>query len=180
MTRFKTDFLMHLENDFLCSCAEDQIKTCNPSQFTCTNGKCVPQSMVCDGNNDCWDNSDEAPELQCGEIALIYYHIMWGWYRTSFFFICFDFSSCVLTQSVQLSVWCVRCHVVDTSYPLPVSCRPTYLQFQPIYLSNLVPWSSALCVLKPCVWWRERLRKRSWWAPELPQPDLPYEWVCLF
>lgn len=27
--------------------------------------------MVCDGNNDCWDNSDEAAELQCGEIAYL-------------------------------------------------------------------------------------------------------------
>lgn len=31
--------------------------------------------MVCDGNNDCWDNSDEAPELECGEIVL-YFHIV--------------------------------------------------------------------------------------------------------
>lgn len=56
----------------VCSCAEDQIRTCGASQFTCTNGNCIPQSLVCDGNNDCWDTSDEAPELQCGETVEIY------------------------------------------------------------------------------------------------------------
>lgn len=53
---------------FLYVCAEDIVKTCSPSQFACTNGNCVSQSMVCDGNNDCGDNSDEVPELQCGMI----------------------------------------------------------------------------------------------------------------
>lgn len=28
--------------------------------------------MVCDGNNDCWDSSDEAVELQCGEIQCLF------------------------------------------------------------------------------------------------------------
>lgn len=121
---------MPIENDFLCSCAEDQIKTCNPSQFTCTNGNCIPQSMVCDGNNDCWDNSDEAPELQCGEIALSHLFITMCEGNTgnlvifcymleakinvhfSFFLNSYPMShlnfasllSCVLSQSLQLSV----------------------------------------------------------------------------
>jgi hypothetical protein len=32
--------------------------SCYP-QFTCDNGNCVPQYDVCDGYNDCGDNSDE-------------------------------------------------------------------------------------------------------------------------
>lgn len=120
---------MPLENDFLCSCAEDQIKTCNPSQFTCTNGNCIPQSMVCDGNNDCWDNSDEAPELQCGEIALSHcvlqcegntgnpvifcdlleakINLHFSFFLNSYPMSHLNFASllsCVLSQSLQLSV----------------------------------------------------------------------------
>jgi low density lipoprotein-related protein 2 len=39
------------------SCAE---KTCAYFQFTCeSSGHCIPQSWVCDGDNDCFDNTDE-------------------------------------------------------------------------------------------------------------------------
>ena len=31
--------------------------------FLCTNGKCLPNEMKCDGKNDCGDNSDE--DLGC-------------------------------------------------------------------------------------------------------------------
>lgn len=46
---------------------EDQVYTCNPQQFSCANGNCILEKWVCDGNNDCGDNSDEAQELQCGK-----------------------------------------------------------------------------------------------------------------
>lgn len=62
--------------------------------------------------------------------------------------------SCVLSQSLQLSVCSCKFfqyHIVYLSHPLFISCRPTYLQFQPVYLPNLAPWSSALCALKLCV-----------------------------
>ncbi|CAG9132321.1 unnamed protein product [Plutella xylostella] len=32
---------------------------CSIKQFTCANGKCIPLSWVCEGDNDCGDNSDE-------------------------------------------------------------------------------------------------------------------------
>ena len=38
--------------------------TCPGYQFTCNNGDCEPESYVCDGTDDCGDNSDE--EQNCG------------------------------------------------------------------------------------------------------------------
>ncbi|XP_053125894.1 membrane frizzled-related protein isoform X2 [Hemicordylus capensis] len=34
-------------------------KTCGPSEFSCRNGECRAQQLVCDGWSDCWDGSDE-------------------------------------------------------------------------------------------------------------------------
>lgn len=36
---------------------------CGANSFSCTNGKCVPNSYRCDGADDCHDNSDE---VNCG------------------------------------------------------------------------------------------------------------------
>lgn len=33
--------------------------TCQPTAFTCANGRCAPYSYRCDHYNDCGDNSDE-------------------------------------------------------------------------------------------------------------------------
>uniref|UniRef100_A0A671R1W9 Low-density lipoprotein receptor-related protein 1-like n=1 Tax=Sinocyclocheilus anshuiensis TaxID=1608454 RepID=A0A671R1W9_9TELE len=63
-----------------CACADDQIldtdnKTCKanpsyvpppqcqPGEFACKNNRCIQDRWKCDGDNDCLDNSDEAPEL---------------------------------------------------------------------------------------------------------------------
>ncbi|CAH1121148.1 unnamed protein product [Ceutorhynchus assimilis] len=45
---------------------------CSLRQFTCANKKCIPIPFVCDGENDCEDNSDENPaecskNVTCGK-----------------------------------------------------------------------------------------------------------------
>ncbi|XP_029548487.1 low-density lipoprotein receptor-related protein 1 [Salmo trutta] len=64
-----------------CACAEDQQlddrdntsckvnpsyippPQCQPGEFACKNNRCIQERWKCDGDNDCLDNSDEAPEL---------------------------------------------------------------------------------------------------------------------
>lgn len=43
-----------------------------PLYFLCQNNNCLPESHLCDGENDCGDNSDEDPNY-CGKINLYYY-----------------------------------------------------------------------------------------------------------
>ena len=33
---------------------------CNTAELECKNGRCVPDSWVCDGEDDCGDGSDES------------------------------------------------------------------------------------------------------------------------
>ena len=40
------------------------VNPCLPGQFACSDGSCIDILLLCDGNNDCADKSDEA---NCGE-----------------------------------------------------------------------------------------------------------------
>ena len=44
-----------------------QLSNCNPDQFTCNDGTCIPLSSRCDKKPDCRDKSDEK---QCRIVAL--------------------------------------------------------------------------------------------------------------
>ncbi|XP_067838428.1 low-density lipoprotein receptor-related protein 1-like [Heptranchias perlo] len=51
---------MELEDGKQCRSAN---ATCQASDFICHDGQCVPNKWQCDGNADCEDGSDEAPEV---------------------------------------------------------------------------------------------------------------------
>ncbi|XP_075925333.1 MAM and LDL-receptor class A domain-containing protein 1 isoform X2 [Petromyzon marinus] len=46
-----------------CAPPEPGTELCSASDFPCHNGLCVPAFSLCDFNNDCIDNSDEAPQI---------------------------------------------------------------------------------------------------------------------
>ncbi|XP_021351138.1 suppressor of tumorigenicity 14 protein homolog [Mizuhopecten yessoensis] len=51
----------------------DPIATCSPSQFTCSDGKCISYSAVCDKHRDCTNGGDEqlcASSATCGRPAI--------------------------------------------------------------------------------------------------------------
>ena len=46
---------------------------CQSGEFACKNNRCIQERWKCDGDNDCLDNSDEAPEL-CRELLHTHTH----------------------------------------------------------------------------------------------------------
>lgn len=69
------------ENDRLLSLWTQALPSCDPpllplflgspqcasDQFLCWNGRCIGQRKLCNGVNDCGDNSDESPQQNCRE-----------------------------------------------------------------------------------------------------------------
>lgn len=46
----------------LLSLLQPNRRECSPFEFECGNSVCIPRKFVCDGDNDCGDNSDETSE----------------------------------------------------------------------------------------------------------------------
>ena len=42
---------------------------CKADQFTCDNGNCISIFHRCDGDNDCYDGSDEVPDRCLGKVG---------------------------------------------------------------------------------------------------------------
>ena len=47
--------------------------TCEANQHQCTNGRCIPMTWKCDGENDCGDGSDEGDS--CAEKTCAYFQV---------------------------------------------------------------------------------------------------------
>lgn len=47
------------------------MRTCSSDQFRCDDGRCIPATWICDGDNDCGDMSDEDQRHSCGRCLVL-------------------------------------------------------------------------------------------------------------
>ena len=70
---------------------------CQSGEFACKNNRCIQERWKCDGDNDCLDNSDEAPEL-CRELLHTHTHAHTHSYPSCW-------QSQMNSSSLNLTVW---------------------------------------------------------------------------
>lgn len=46
------------------------MRKCSNQEFKCTNGQCIKNTWVCDGDYDCTDNSDEDKNTCTGVVCI--------------------------------------------------------------------------------------------------------------
>ena len=76
---------------------------CHSTKFTCDNKRCIPKSSVCDGKNDCVDDSDERI---CGKLGT-YFEV----------YECLKFNFTVLILIVCLSILFLKGRVHPVALP---------------------------------------------------------------
>lgn len=65
-------------------------------------------------------------------------------------FQCNTLNQNLCSSTDDLVLYCLASHV-DPFCPFSLSFRTTYLQFQPVHLSNLASWPPTVCALDLCV-----------------------------
>lgn len=89
-------------------------QTCQPGQFSCQNGRCIPENWRCDRDNDCGDESDEP--LWCSESlffqdpypSLIQYHTDFFSFISQHFFFSLLFISRTRRSVREVITWTLR------------------------------------------------------------------------
>ena len=76
---------VNLTNNILILTPSSTAECYSNAYFTCGNNNCVARNQVCDGEDDCGDNTDE--EQTCGILnPLLYYFTSFFFFFSLFFF----------------------------------------------------------------------------------------------